>query len=350
MFSCKRRTYNQIHFKTSLNVAFIGLLFCYSINASAQRKSKINGVNIVSPQEQIPKNLSQLNTISASWVSVNPVILLRSNDPSIEYPAPKNYKGDSPKNVLRLCKKAKKEGYKVLLKPLFRVDMINWAGDFLLNGYLQSIFENNFKTLMIDFATIAAEEKVEMLCLGTELKAFVKFRPQFWFSLIEDIRKVYPGQLTYAANWDNIKEIPFWNEMDYIGIDAYFPLVNDQTPSLNKLKRAWTGPKKELSKLNKIFNKPILFTEYGYRSIHRTAWKQWEFENQSENSDINMQAQINGYQAIYQSFWNEPWFAGGFIWKWYIDNPHAGGQNKSNYTPQNKPVVSVIKQWYSTSN
>ena len=57
-------------------------------------------------------------------------------------------------------------------------------------------------------------------------------------------------------------------------------------------------------------------------------------------------AQSNAYQAIFQTFWNESWFAGGFIWKWYDDDPEQGGPNNNDYTPQNKPVEEIIKAWY----
>ena len=41
------------------------------------------------------------------------------------------------------------------------------------------------------------------------------------------------------------------------------------------------------------------------------------------------------------------WFAGGFLWKWHVNDLKAGGLTNNNYTPQNKPVESIIKNWYS---
>ena len=47
---------------------------------------------------------------------------------------------------------------------------------------------------------------------------------QHWWELIANIRQSYSGQLTYAANFDNYQEVYFWDQLDLIGINAYFPL------------------------------------------------------------------------------------------------------------------------------
>ena len=59
-----------------------------------------------------------------------------------------------------------------------------------------------------------------------------------------------------------------------------------------------------------------------------------------------MDAQKNAYTALYQVFWNEPWFDGGFLWKWYPDYPNSGGPNNNRFTPQNKPVEQIIRAQY----
>ena len=140
--------------------------------------------------------------------------------------------------------------------------------------------------------------------------------------------------------------IPFWHLMDYIGIDAYFPLSNAKTPSVGELLFAWEGPKHRLKVLSDSVGKKLIFTEMGYRSINHTAWKQWEFENAPDHENVNLKAQENGYSAIFKCFWDQQWFAGGFLWKWKIPDDKAGGIKRSDYSPQNKPVEKLIKKWY----
>ena len=65
------------------------------------------------------------------------------------------------------------------------------------------------------------------------MEKFVLNRPKFWNELILKIKKLYKGKLTYAANWDEYKRIHFWNVLDYIGVDAYFPLTDKKSSSTN---------------------------------------------------------------------------------------------------------------------
>ena len=64
---------------------------------------------------------------------------------------------------------------------------------------------------------------------------------------------------------------------------------------------------------------------------------------------VNLNAQTNATKAFFDSFWKEDWIAGGFIWKWFHDNESVGGPNDAWFTPQNKPVESIIKEIYSTN-
>ncbi len=61
---------------------------------------------------------------------------------------------------------------------------------------------------------------------------------------------------------------------------------------------------------------------------------------------VNMIAQKNAYEAFFHTFWNEPWVAGGFFWKWFDANTHSSVPLEKDYSPQEKPAAEVIKKWY----
>jgi len=199
----------------------------------------------------------------------------------------------------------------------------------------------------LEMAKFASANAIEMYCIGVEFKTAVRQRPEFWHNLIKEVRQVYSGKLLYAANWDNYSAVDFWDQLDYIGIDAYFPLIDKANPGLGELKSKWKKQGKILKEYSMQQNKQIVFTEYGYRSSDFAAWNQWEIEQLSSDQQLNLQIQENAYTAVYESVWGASWLAGGFIWKWYPDLLDAGGSAHSGYTPQNKPVMKIIKSWYS---
>jgi len=194
------------------------------------------------------------------------------------------------------------------------------------------------------YAAIAQETNAALFCIGTELEKFVISRPAYWNVLIQEIKKVYKGKLTYAANWDEFKRVPFWRELDCIGIDAYFPVTDKKTPTVEEFEAGWQPHKIEIQKTQKKFNTPVLFTEYGYRSIDFTGKKPWD--SKRITGSINLLAQKNGLQAIHNQFWKEDWFAGGFIWKWFHKHIEVGGENNNRFTPQNKPAQDLLKKLY----
>ncbi|MFB6307423.1 MAG: glycoside hydrolase, partial [Flavobacteriales bacterium] len=160
------------------------------------------------------------------------------------------------------------------------------------------------------------------------------------------VKKVYSGELTYAGNWDSYKDAPFWDQLDYIGIDAYFPLSDSKTPTVKELKKGWKKHRNAIFEFSKQKGLPVIFTEFGYRSKDYNTKKPWKSSNDGTS---NMQAQVNAYKAVFDVFWDKKWFAGGFLWKWYDFHDRAGGKNNTKFTPQNKPVEDLIGKKFSNN-
>ena len=91
-----------------------------------------------------------------------------------------------------------------------------------------------YKKYILSYAVLADTMEIDLFCIGTELKAMALERPDYWKELIAEVRSIYGGPIIYAANWDSYDEIAFWDELDFIGIDAYFPLGNRQIPSVEE--------------------------------------------------------------------------------------------------------------------
>ena len=110
--------------------------------------------------------------------------------------------------------------------------------------------EGNYEKFILFYANVAQTTNCELFCIGTELNSFVMARPVFWSNLILKIKKIYKGKITYAENWDSYKSVPFITQLDYIGIDAYFPLDTSKTPTVKAIEKAWR-PRKRSQKVEK---------------------------------------------------------------------------------------------------
>jgi hypothetical protein len=96
--------------------------------------------------------------------------------------------------------------------------------------------EKSYTAFILTYAKAAELLNAEVFCIGTELELFVANRPKYWQQLITQIRKIYTGKLTYASNWDEFTRVPFWQDLDFVGIDAYFPLSDKKTPTVQRVR------------------------------------------------------------------------------------------------------------------
>ncbi|MCH7774252.1 MAG: hypothetical protein IH784_07580, partial [Bacteroidetes bacterium] len=106
----------------------------------------------------------------------------------------------------------------------------------------------------------------------------------------------------------------------------------------------------KIQQIQQKYDRPIIFTELGYRSTKDAAIDPWvwpQFKISKAKIDIDMQTQANAFQAFFEIFWDKPWFGGCYIWKWCANHEQAGGPKDFTFTPQNKPAEKIIKEWYS---
>lgn len=304
----------------------------------------IKGISVVAPVKAIDETaLQPIVNLNANSIAIMPYAFCTAENPLIRYNHKGQWWGESDEGVIGSIQLAHKKKLSVMLKPHLWIAHGMYTGAFSLESEKEwKVWEDSYRDYILHFATIADALKVKLFCIGVELGETIKQRPQFWDSLIDTIKQIYHGKITYAANWDDYKSFPFWEKLDYIGVDAYFPLINNKTPSVNSLKKSWQKYSNELQQINTKLHHQVLFTEYGYRNVDYNSAEPWK-ENEGTQNDA---AQTNAYEAFYQTFAGKKWFAGGYVWKWYVDEI-SHPVRKIDFTPQNKPAVKLIEKWYS---
>lgn len=242
------------------------------------------------------------------------------------------------------------KGIRVHLKPHLWMNS-GWRSNINLSSKTKwDRWFDSYRINMLHFAKMAQENRVELFCIGTELKTSIAEQPEKWSQLIREIKIIYQGHLTYAANWnDDLETVPFWDQLDYIGVQAYFPLTTTKTPDLETIKKGWDTHITKLEQLAQIHEKPILFTEVGYKSEASSTIRPWEWSSQlsilhKQKSD---RTQALAYEALFQKLWVKKWFAGLYIWQWDTRSREDLAAKNLNFSPRFKPAENVIAKWFS---
>ncbi|SER07584.1 hypothetical protein SAMN05421824_2979 [Hyunsoonleella jejuensis] len=322
-----------------------------SLQSCKTQTKKINGVSFVAANAEVSeKHVNPVVNVNANYAAIMPFGFIKDlKHPKIIHNAHRQWFGETVDGAKQYIGALKKRDIKIMLKPQIWV----WHGKF--TGHIEMQNEEDWKALedsyskfILEYAVLAKQLNIDIFCIGTELEQFIDKRTPYWLDLIKEIKTIYKGKLTYAANWDEFKRTPFWNALDYIGVDAYFPVSDSKTPTLEECMIGWEAHKAIIKSTSEQSGKPILFTEFGYRSVDYSGAAPWKSDRNMKQ--VNLEAQTNTTQALFETFWKEEWFAGGFIWKWFINHDKVGGHNNPMFTPQNKPVEALIRKYYKTNS
>lgn len=310
-----------------------------------QRGSLHRGINYIawSPEHYRSSaplaDLQHLRALGVTWVAV--VVTWYQADPSATEIAPQPPHSPDDADIVRLLRRLRELGFKIFLRPLVDLSDGRWRGEiaFSEEAYWSAWFAS-YERFLRHYAQLAAREGVTLLSVGVELEKTVA-REREWRELIARVRQAFSGPLVYSANWDGFAAVPFWDDLDFIGIDAYFDLALAAEPTLAELISAWQPWVSRLEHFAAKTKQPILFTEAGVRSVAGASRRPWDWRYEGP---ISLAEQANYYEALFRVFWERPWLAGFYIWAWL---PGLGGPEDASYTPAGKPATTVLKRWYS---
>ncbi|MGH9431562.1 MAG: glycoside hydrolase family 113 [Terriglobia bacterium] len=220
-------------------------------------------------------------------------------------------------------------GMKVMLKPAMW-DAISLQ---FQSPEERHIWFEQYQTFLEHYARLATEIHADIFCIGGEFTHLSQYDAQ-WRPLIAQVREIYPGPLVYAANFgQEFETVKFWDALDYIGLQEYYPLPDDLDAS---------SVMEEVESVQQRFGKPVIFTEVGFSSVKGTNRAPWD---DSGSQKIDLGLQVSCYQAIFRVFYAKPWFEGMYWWR--IGSDGDGGPQNSSFTPWDKPAMNVVKRWYT---
>jgi hypothetical protein len=324
----------------SVRLIFSAAFLLASVSADAAAlPPRLDGFNIIATRDHpfggadAAHAIAQAKQLGASALAVVPFLWQTA-------PTSANIQrgDDMPDDQLRAgIRQIHAAGLRVVVKPHVWVPQ-SWA------GAIEPANEDDWKKwfagyehAIVDIARIAAQEKVDALVIGTELRRTVQ-RPE-WQAIIAKAQTVYTGPLFYVAhNIEGAELVPFWSALDAIGISLYPPLGADEDRVGRKAAIASVSAR--IDALNEQFRKPVIVAEVGLRSAKGAAAKPWQSaEERAAEPDPQLQANV---LADWLRALDRPAVRGVMIWRWLSD-PAGGGPKDTDFTVQGKPAEQVLR-------
>lgn len=320
------------------------------VNDLHETDKKQRGMSVFGWSEDNTEAIDGLIKANVEWVAVVPFLYQEDEKTKvIDIPEFPEQFGRRDSSFIRIINEIHTKGLKVHLKPHLWMSS-GWRSNVTLDNSEE--WDNwfaSYRINMLRYAKMAADTNAELFCVGTELRTSIKTQPKKWFELIKEIRNIYSGELTYAANWyDEYEHVPFWSELDHIGIQSYFPLTKIENPSLEAIEDGWNKHITAMEQLHEKHQKPILFTEVGYKSESKATIKPWEWSSilsplTSKKSDRTQQL---AYEALFKKTWHQPWLSGIYVWEWNNRTSEESAETDLDFSPRFKPAENTIAKWY----
>ncbi|GMU20951.1 MAG: hypothetical protein AMXMBFR13_10470 [Phycisphaerae bacterium] len=244
-----------------------------------------------------------------------------------------------------IFKVAHANGLRVMLMPIILLSNprgTEWRG--VINPPNWDDWFEQYTRFITHFAKLAAENNVEVLSVGSELVSTEKYTDR-WRQVIREVRKVFPGKLTYSANWDHYKVVQYWDDLDLIGMTSYYKLASEANPELEAIMEEWAPIKRNILRWQAQYDKPLLFTEVGWCSQEGASIEPWNYYYKQEATVRGHEEQRRCYRAFMDTWKNIPQVGGIIWWEW---TNTTGGTEDFNYTPKGKPAERELREWFES--
>ena len=286
---------------------------------------------------QAPAYVKRIVATGAGWLQINPTWYQKTARDGSPHTTGETASDASVRHIVGLAREA---GLKVLLKP--HVDLPGDQDRADIRPADSGRWFAAYTDFIVHYADLARQTRVAEFAVGTELAGVSADRDR-WLRVIAAVRRHFDGPLVYAANYDEYPKVAFWDALDLIGIDAYWPLAGSPTTDAAALRRSWRPIAGRLADFSARTHRRILFTEAGYVSQRGTTVEPYSWTISRTNGDAE---QAVAYEALLATFSRYAWWAGVHWWMW-DDWPGSGDTPKRlAYTPHGKPAEQVVRRWW----
>ena len=233
---------------------------------------------------------------------------------------------------------AKELGLKVCLKPVVNCADGTWRAyigffDWEVPGEPNwSEWFESYTEFILHAAVIAEAEGCAMFCIGCEMVR-ADGQEAHWRALIDRVRSVYTGLVTYNCDKYQEDRIEWWDAVDVIGSSGYYPIG--------------TFPR-ELDRIESVvrrFDKPFLFLEAGCPSRTGSPERPNDWALPGTPSGA---AQLRYFEDMFAAAAGREWLRGFMLWDWPAELYALDeAENNDDYCVFGKPAGAFLTQHYT---
>jgi hypothetical protein len=289
--------------------------------------------------------LDELARMGVNWVSLTPfgrVWSLRSTSIQMDFEAPH---ADNRAAVRRMIAQAHARGIKVLLIPHLWVETGGWRGEMdpgSSQGWAR--YQRAYRAFVLSWAELASVAGADAFSIGVECKSWSGRFDGYWRALVRDVRGQFHGLLTYSANWDEADNVVFWDALDLIGINAFYPLAHHESASYQEYLAGADAARTQVAALSQSLDMPVLFVEVGYTTRKDAAVQPWLWPDDMHGVVIDEDEQARALSALFEAFLPEPWFSGFFVWRYYANLDDVSQEDVWGFSPHGKLAEPLLER------
>jgi len=305
--------------RTSVLIALLGLMLSAPVSATMPRYQGMN--LIVRPDYDVVAQMRAIRRLGATDVA----LVLRCNQSGTSLTCEQADWG--------ILKRARTMGLRVWVKPHVETTEFSWRGAITFQTPAEwDTWWQNYRAMLYPLADL----NPDVLVIGTELNSMTSQASE-WRKMAREVRSRCRCTVLYAANYDDVGNVQWWDAVDAIGVDVYYPLQSPDAAMPN-LVTAWRPFVKTLDDVAGKWHKRVVFTEIGYQSRVGSYLS----PAQKDPSIISQSDQANAYRAAFRVFSQKVWWGGALWWDW---NPNDDG---SGFTPSGKLAEGVLRGWWGS--
>ncbi len=290
----------------------------------------------------IEGQLARFQQLGANAVSLMPFAYQsRPDDPRLKF-LNRSPTSETDVGVLYAARRARASGFKVLWKPHIWVSHDSWPGEIqMADEAAWATWWDSYRRYVAHHAFLAEWSGSELFSIGVELGKTLERRDE-WRQVIDSVRQLYSGAVTYAGNWhSDYDRAPFWDRLDFIGVDAYFPLAGGEHATPAALAAGARGVAERLRQAAERHRKPVIMTEIGY-AARIGAW----LEPHAEGGEYSAEHQALAYRALFDNLGRPSWLRGVFAWKAFSADRGGDAGTRADFRFLGRPAEAVLREYF----